>query len=561
VGFAWDIFGNGKTVLRAGAGILYEQLSFDVFNGIGNAFGLRTNPTGAALYANGVQVPSPGNIGVTNISFTGAALNSKTTPGAIAYDWINNGPSQSLYTFLPACGDGTVTLPSGYTPQQCSALMVDPNLRTPYVTDYSVDFQRAITNNISLDVGFVGNHGTKLVGAVDINQPQLVGGFSPGWGNPAVAGTPAAVCLLSAPTYNACSPSNPAEQAARPFNGKFPYLKFIEKMGNIDSSNYSSLQSTLTVRNYHGLTMNVGYTYSHALGYASDQGTGGGLVLPINSNGNLHSQLYTSTNFDTRHRLTLTGTYAIPGKKGFGQILEGWSMNATARLFTGSPWGVSDLTTDFSGTGAALVSGTFGSEGGQWNFLNSQGGPGNPRDFYALHNFANVKPPIAGSVPGVPGVPYYSGNTNPTCVASAQALDGGAPTGLAQASLTNLGCYALGNSVLIPPGYGSYGSMPRNPFRDQGFRTMDASISKAFIFKERLTTQFRAEFFNVLNHPNFVNPFGGPGGNAASLDPSGANTTSTGFGHVLATPDQAGSNPVLGSGGARSIQLGLKLIF
>src|SRR5258708_9466159 len=87
---------------------------------------------------------------------------------------------------------------------------------------------------------------------------------------------------------------------------------------------------------------------------------------------------------------------------------------------------------------------------------------------------------------------------------------------------------------------------------------MDASISKSFKFKERLTTQFRAEFFNVLNHPNFVNPYGGPGGNAASLDPSGANTSSTGFGFVRATPDQAGSNPVLGSGGARSIQLGLK---
>ena len=573
VGFAWDIFGNGKTVLRAGSGILYEQLSFDVFNGIGNAFGLRTNPTGAALYATSAcptgvtpaaavcQIPSPGNIGVTNISFTGAALTSQTTPGAIAYDWINNGPSQSLYSFSPACGDGNVPLPSGFKPPQCSALMVDPNLRTPYVTDYSVDIQRAITNNISLNVGYVGNHGTKLVGVVDINQPQLVGGFSPGWGNPAVAGTPAALCLASAPAYNACSPSNAAEQAARPFNGKFPYLKFIEKMGNIDSSNYNSLQATLTVRNYHGLTLNTGYTYSHALGYASDQGTGGGLVLPINSYGNLHSQLYTSTNFDTRHRLTLTGTYAIPGKKGFGQILEGWSINATGRLFTGSPWGVSDVTTDFGGTGAALVSGSFGTEGGQWNFLNSQGGPGNAKDFYALHNFANVTPPVAGSVAGVPGVPYYSGNTNPTCVASAKALDGGAPTGLAQASLTNLGCYALGNSILIPPAYGSYGSMPRNPFRDQGFRTMDASLSKAFKFKERLTAQFRAEVFNVLNHPNFVNPYGGPGGNAATLDPSGANTTSTGFGHVLATPDQAGSNPVLGSGGARSIQAGMKLIF
>jgi len=48
-----------------------------------------------------------------------------------------------------------------------------------------------------------------------------------------------------------------------------------------------------------------------------------------------------------------------------------------------------------------------------------------------------------------------------------------------------------------------------NPFRDQGFRTVDASITKAFKFKERLTAQFRAEFFNVLNHPNFVNPTAG----------------------------------------------------
>jgi len=103
--------------------------------------------------------------------------------------------------------------------------------------------------------------------------------------------------------------------------------------------------------------------------------------------------------------------------------------------------------------------------------------------------------------------------------------------------------------------------MPRNPWRDQGFRTMDLSVTKAWKFGERLTTQFRAEIFNVLNHPNFVNPNGGPGGNAATLDPSAAGAPSAGFGFVRATPDQAGSNPVLGSGGPRSIQLGLKLIF
>ena len=96
---------------------------------------------------------------------------------------------------------------------------------------------------------------------------------------------------------------------------------------------------------------------------------------------------------------------------------------------------------------------------------------------------------------------------------------------LALASLANLGCYALGNSVLVPPAYGSYGTTARDEFRDGGFYNMDFSVTKPFKFKERLTAQFRAEFFNILNHPDFVNPAGGPGGGGASLNPSRAGST------------------------------------
>jgi hypothetical protein len=111
--------------------------------------------------------------------------------------------------------------------------------------------------------------------------------------------------------------------------------------------------------------------------------------------------------------------------------------------------------------------------------------------------------------------------------------------------------------VLIPPAYGTLGTLGRNPWRDTGFKNWDVSITKVFKFKERLTTQFRAEFFNILNHPNFANPYGGPGGPTASLDPS----TGSPFGYSSATPDAASSNPVLGQGGSRAMQLGLKLIF
>ncbi len=125
-------------------------------------------------------------------------------------------------------------------------------------------------------------------------------------------------------------------------------------------------------------------------------------------------------------------------------------------------------------------------------------------------------------------------------------------------SLASFGCYLStnGNSILIPPALGTLGNEGRNIFRDSGFRTWDLSAVKNWNFHERLTAQFRAEFFNVLNHPNFANPLGGPNGYAHN-DLSGG----YGMGCGCATPDQAGQNPVLGTGGARDVQLGLKLIF
>src|SRR5260370_31166259 len=276
-----------------------------------------------------------------------------------------------------------------------------------------------------------------------------------------------------------------------------------------------------------------------------------------------------------RHRLPISGTYAIPGRKGFGKLLEGWSTNSAAIIQTGTPWGINDTSTDFAGVGEANGRNPQGNEGMQWNFF------GNPKDFEAIHNFTGVDPTSGGAytlctkliktncVGGnngltLTGIPFFPGGgglatptANATCNQKAAALGP-----LATASLDVLGCYALGSSVLVPPAYGSFGTMPRNPWRDQGFRNWDASISKAFKVNERLSVQFRAEFFNVLNHINFVNPFGGPGGAGTpnDINPSKAGGAS-GLGHVLNTPDAATSNPILGSGGNRDMQLGLQILF
>jgi hypothetical protein len=577
LGIAWDVKGDGRTVVRAGGGVFYEQLSLDVFNGIGNSFGLRTAPSGATLVSCSVAVPlggscpagsavvqsSPGTIGVINTAFAGTPIINGTvdpitgqTTAGIPFNWANNGPNTSIFTFQAFCGDGATAVPSGplagFKPQQCNVMGVNPNLRTPYVFEYSLDLQRAISHTVSLEVGYVGNTGRKFISALDINQPQLLpGGLSPGWYTPLPSGgTAASVCLASAPAYGACgNPTIPA--SSRPFFTKFPYYKFIDEYGNYDTSNYNSLQTTLTARNLHGLTLTGGYTYSHSLGVASDQGTGGGNFLPIDSTGSIHHQLYGPSSFDIRHRGTISVTYALPGRSGFGQILQGWSINSVAIIQSGLPWGISDASIDYAGT-AEMTGNSAANQGGQWDFF------GNPADFMAIHNYRGVTP----GPNGAPGIPFFPGGgpagaatANATCNAKAAALGP-----LAVASLTDLGCYALGSSVLVPPPYGGYGTTSRGMWRDHGFRNVDLSVTKAFKFKERLTAQFRAEVFNALNHPNFVNPAGGPGGGGASLDPSGAGTT-TGLAYVSNTPDIASSNPVLGSGGPRAIQAGLKLIF
>jgi hypothetical protein len=257
---------------------------------------------------------------------------------------------------------------------------------------------------------------------------------------------------------------------------------------------------------------------------------------PINAN-NVRA-LYGSSQFDIRHRFTYSITYAIPGVKTPGQLLQGWSLNSIVSMQTGLPWGVNDTSTDFSGTGAINGAGTIGE---QWNFY------GNPSDFKTTKSLINTND-------GQGGIPYFEGKSNPGCLAKAQAMGP-----LAVASLTNLGCYALGSSMLLPPGFGSYGTMGPRIFRSMPYYNVDFSVTKAMKFKERLTAQFRAEVFNLFNHPNISNPFGGPGGDNSFTDPSAAGGAS--FGFRPETPDVTSSNPVLGSGGPRAIQLGLKLIF
>jgi hypothetical protein len=314
---------------------------------------------------------------------------------------------------------------------------------------------------------------------------------------------------------------------------------------NLYVSNYNGLQTTLTQRAAHGLSFLASYTYAHAL---DDDSINIGQYLPQDST---HPGLeYASSDFDITHRFTLSVTYAIPGRRAPAQLLQGWELNSIVTVQTGQPWYGNDLADNISGTSEFAD---------RWDFI------GNPHDFrsdnYTIPycagaDFSNPATITCTQTGGSNLLGSKLSAAQTTAAATACFTAANAIGTATRTSLNKYGCYFQGNSVLIPPALGTFGTAPRNDFRDSGLRNLDLSVTKGWKLRERLTAQFRAEFFNVLNHPNFTNPYGTSNG-FGHYDPSGPGN----FGCGCATPDQAAANPVLGSGGNRAVQLGLKLIF
>ena len=547
LGIAWDVTGKGTTVVRVGATYMYDFLVFQQI--LPN---LQAIPTGFDLVEpNGTPfTPQPGN----NLLGT-LALTSSQAP------WQANTP---VITLTPnpvnslglACGNGLgrvnpnapVTVGNPANPAPCNVTGFQSNFQPDQVTAWNLSVQHGFGRNLSLNIAYVGTHGGDLRGTADINQPAL------GVKNGKAAPTTATEQARSPFTTN-CPVSVPGGTGAG--GPCFPYLGQVNLQEPNEISNYDALQTTLHERLSHGLEFTAAYTFAHAL----DEASGVSNSTNTNLENTLNPRLdYGNAAFDARHHFTLTGTYNIPGHKAPGQMLEGWQVNVALSMLSGLPFDALDSTDDLSGTGILQD---------RWNIL------GNP---------GNIKAGGAGAVPcfGVPGSSFASSGTCITvapgastkgtpsfvtnmpaqCVSAAQSAsisNGGlwnvssnsaVPTsdlnynGLA--ALASFGCYFQNGTAIVPAAQGTYGNMGRNVLRDRPFRETDLSVTKSWKFRERLTAQFRGEFFNIFNTVEYATP-------SANL---AAPAT---FGRSASTPNTF--SLIFGSGGPRTVQLGLKLIF
>jgi len=296
-GFAYQPRENGDLVVRGGIGVFYDQINMNPFLDfrppISGADGLEDNPAGPAA--------------VSNFSLNGYNWDAVQAGGASVFPGVTLCPSLNFNTD-PGCG-----IPQANGANTYNVYSVNQNFRAPYFFNYNLQIEKSLGNSAVLQVGYVGSEGRKLSTMLNINQ---VGASTTGR-----------------------------------FNAQYPNVGSILQLNSNGTSNYNSLQSSLRIRAWHGLSTQLGYTWAHALDVMSEYRG----VIPLDSY-NLKAE-YGNGDFDTRHNFTTSLTYEVPGSSHGPRILtHGWQLNSLLSFHTGQPFNISG---GFNRPGCDLVGDPF----------------------------------------------------------------------------------------------------------------------------------------------------------------------------------------------------------
>lgn len=337
-------------------------------------------------------------------------------------------------------------------PNTPTLFSIDPHIRTPYTMQWHATVQYQASQNSLIEVAYVGSKGTKLYTYLNANQ--------------------------AVPTDDPSAPSAPR----RPFPFIDSSIGYLNSAGN---SEYDALQAKLQHRFGNGFSFLANYTYSHALGDASNANLGAQnndafrwTAQPEWEHGNL--------DFDVRHRFVASYSWELPVGKN-KRFAAGANSFVDAVI---GQWQIEGITTLSSGTWFTVTD-------GNGNFANSDG---QQRPDAVLGQSLTGKPCVPGT--------FFN-----TC-------------------------------AFTDPALGSFGNVGINTLEGPGFANWDLSLLKNFPIGEKRRVEFRAEAFNIANHPNFL--FAAPGPQNSN------NSTVLGtptFGYVTAARDP------------RLLQFGLKLYY
>ncbi len=544
-GFAWNPGFDKKLVVNASAGIVYDRTVVNAVQNQQDADSYLFQQTKPNVYGGSTATASLMNSPRLDPSNLNVLTNGGITPPATPR------PPYEPFGTDAVCAPFGLTGPCGILTYQAYNTTIDPSLKTPYDIIFNGGFQRTLPQDMIVKVSYAGRLGRRLLAQADANQvldfPDPVSGqlFSQAFANITTqARAGAAVTGLTAQPWfeNVLGPglgaangfANNTQYVAQ-YNSGYSYVgngdigdfvafnmapisppnvgssaQFDENTfyTNKGFSTYHGLLVTLQKNRSHGLNYDFNYTFQHSIDnisfFANSQGdTGiGGVALVCDVV--RPRECRSNSDFDIKHVISADAAYELPFGKGkmFGgsvpwgvnEVIGGWSLSGVTSFHTGQAWGAisNAFVASFANDAPAILTGS--------------------KKYVATH------------LTKLPG-----GGVNVFANSAQAAAQYSGPIG-----------FKVGE---------------RNGLRGPHFFNADMGLGKTFpITAERVNLKFRADAFNVLNHPNFEIPaengFNG-------YDQWDAIDGGSGFGKSSFTVIPVGNL----NGGARVLELSLRLEF
>jgi len=314
LGFAWDVSGNGKTSVRGGYGVFFNQINADS--------------------ESQQNAPYSGVVNLYNGNWTNPFTSTLTTaPPAVL---------TGKFGCVPTPAPPGVTCP--LFPLPVFGLFIDGGLRTPYTQAWNLSIQRQVTPSNMLEVAYVGNIGTKLNNLRNFNPAQ----FAPGTNYDSATGLEN-------------TNSNPNNDNNRVLFEPGILGSLSWALGNDFRSWYHSFQVQMTHRMAHGLSVSSSYTLAKTIDMCSAICEACGCVSDPFKTHSIRGR----ANFDRRNAFVASWLWSPPVKFSEhwkNELLGGWSFSGITTIQSGQPMTFNNSGTDVAvdGTGApqhAFISG------------------------------------------------------------------------------------------------------------------------------------------------------------------------------------------------------------